>query len=75
MNHAPTLEPDLVFYRCQHDAFTELELENQAGRKQIRVSKTDMTDSAQAELHPYLFDNHEAIKNEAPKVWKDMRRT
>ena len=45
MAWAPTPEPVLNFYHCEHDKFTEIEMEGFAGKKIFRTDKANRIDS------------------------------
>ena len=66
MSWAPTLTPVLKLYRCEHDQFTQQEVEG-AIKKQIRTDRANITEAGLSGLHPYLVDSWGLVNKQHPK--------
>ena len=70
MSRAPTPTPVLKFYRCEHDNFSQQEVEGVI--KMIRTDKANVTESGLTGLHPYLVDSWGACQRAAPQIVQDI---
>ena len=70
MSRAPTPTPVLKFYRCEHDNFSQQEVEGVI--KNIRMDKANVTESGLTGLHPYLIDSWGACQRAAPQIVQDI---
>ena len=73
MSRAPTPSPILKFYRCEHDNFTQEEIEGVV--KKIRTDKANVTEGGLTGLHPYLIDSWRACQNAAPQIVNDIENS
>ena len=72
MSCAPTPTPVLKFYRCEHDNFTEMEMEGVVGKKLLRTDKANVEEGGLTGLHPYLVDSWGTCQQVAPQVVNDI---
>ena len=70
MSRVPTPTPEFKFYRCEHDNFSEQEVEGVI--KKIRSDKTNVTESGLTGLHPYMVDSWGACQESATKIVDDI---
>ena len=70
MSRAPTPTPVLKFYRCEHDNFSQQEVEGLI--KMIRTDKPNVIERGLAGLHPYLVDSWGACQRAAPQIVQDI---
>ena len=73
MSRTPTPTPVFKFYRCEHDNFTQQEIEGVV--KEIRTDKANVTESGLTGLHPYLVDSWVACQQAAPQILKDIENS
>ena len=71
MSRGNTPTPVLKFYRCEHDNFSEQEMEGMVGKKLIRTDKTNVTQGGLTGLHPYLVDSWGTCQQVAPLIVND----
>ena len=70
ISRAPTPTPVLKFYRCEHDNFSQQEVEGVI--KNIRMDKANVTESGLTGLHPYLVDSWGVCQRAAPQIVQDI---
>ena len=70
MSRVPTPKPHLKFYRCEHDNFSEQEMEGVI--KKIRTDKSNISETGLSGLHPYLIDSWGACQQAAPHIVNDI---
>ena len=66
----PTKKPVYKFYRCEHDNFTQEEI--QGVIKNIRSDRSNVTETGLSGLHPYLIDSWSACRQNAPHIVNDI---
>ena len=66
----PTKTPVFKFYRCEHDNFTQEEI--QGVIKTIRADRSNVTETGLSGLHPYLIDSWSACQQNAPMIVNDI---
>ena len=66
----PTKKPVFKFYRCEHDNFTQEEI--QGVIKNIRADRSNVTETGLSGLHPYLIDSWSACQQNAPHIVNDI---
>ena len=66
----PTKKPVFKFYHCEHDNFTQEEI--QGVIKQIRTDRSNVTETGLSGLHPYLIDSWSACQQNAPHIVNDI---
>ena len=55
MSRAPIPTPVLKFYRCEHDNFTEMEMEGMVGKNLLRTDKANVKEGVGADWPTSLF--------------------
>ena len=66
----PTKKPVFKFYRCEHDNFTQEEI--QGVIKNIRADRSNVTETGLSGLHPYMIDSWSACQQNAPHIVNDI---
>ena len=66
----PTPKPVFKFYRCEHDNFTQEEIQGVV--KNIRADRSNVTETGLSGLHPYLIDSWSACQQNAPHIVNDI---
>ena len=66
----PTKTPVFKFYHCEHDNFTQEEI--QGVIKTIRTDRSNVTETGLSGLHPYLIDSWASCQENAPHIVNDI---